>query len=402
MSDDKQLTVAELLARAGGEGAAAGSGSGRRRHRSIDQGGISVAELTGSMARVTDKPVEPRHSSVPMDTEESLRAPHGHHHGGAVPPAQQAPPAVEQVPQPAHQPTPQQVQRPAPGGASRIERPRTQPQPQAQPHSYADNQPAVTQVPAGTAPAQPPPGQRPSPWPIPQRTPGTAPTPPAPRPESSPRSEHPAVINGMDRGLKSSARAEQRVQQAQARASATALRASEQQERHEDQGVGADETGRIPRVPDGPDASASADARQEDAEQYNRALGETDTPSVESYNVHATAARPHPAARPHGERDLVRDSDEDAEGASGGLGGAILLAVVGVVLGAIVFLAFKQLWDSGMSRIMIGLAALAVTAVMVAGVHFLRTARDSLSMVLAAVVGLAMTFGPYVPTILGH
>ena len=51
---------------------------------------------------------------------------------------------------------------------------------------------------------------------------------------------------------------------------------------------------------------------------------------------------------------------------------------------------------------MIGLAALAVIAVMVAGVHFLRTARDSLSMVLAAVVGLAMTFGPYGPTILGH
>lgn len=65
---DKQLTVAELLARAGRddkEGEAP-----RRRRRSLDEGGISVAELTGSIPAVKEKPVESKHSSVPIDGPE--------------------------------------------------------------------------------------------------------------------------------------------------------------------------------------------------------------------------------------------------------------------------------------------------------------------------------------------
>ena len=73
MSDDKQLTVAELLARAGKEdsdadgtrGGRARSGKEgsekprRRRRRSMeDGGGVSVAELTGSFPKVKAKPKE--------------------------------------------------------------------------------------------------------------------------------------------------------------------------------------------------------------------------------------------------------------------------------------------------------------------------------------------------------
>ena len=78
----------------------------------------------------------------------------------------------------------------------------------------------------------------------------------------------------------------------------------------------------------------------------------------------------------------------------------IILAVLGIVVGAIVFLGFQQLWESGLSRILVAVLALAVTAVLVGVVHALRTARDGLSMGLAAVVGLLMTFGPYLPMIL--
>ena len=89
MSDDKQLTVAELLARAGkensdGQGKAdAQGGSGarksggdsekprRRRRRSMeDGGGVSVAELTGSFPKVTAKPKESKHGS-PIDETSS-------------------------------------------------------------------------------------------------------------------------------------------------------------------------------------------------------------------------------------------------------------------------------------------------------------------------------------------
>lgn len=62
---DKQLTVAELLARAENENP---SGSRRpRRRRSLEDGGVSVAELTDSFKKVDAKPAEVKHSSVPID-----------------------------------------------------------------------------------------------------------------------------------------------------------------------------------------------------------------------------------------------------------------------------------------------------------------------------------------------
>ena len=71
---DKQLTVAELMARAQKENPDAQPR--RRRRRSLDEGGISVAELTGSLKAVDARPAEVKHSSVPIDAEnEKPKAP---------------------------------------------------------------------------------------------------------------------------------------------------------------------------------------------------------------------------------------------------------------------------------------------------------------------------------------
>lgn len=64
---DKQLTVAELMARAQKENP--DSQPRRRRRRSLDEGGVSVAELTGSLKKVEARPAEVKHSSVPLDAE---------------------------------------------------------------------------------------------------------------------------------------------------------------------------------------------------------------------------------------------------------------------------------------------------------------------------------------------
>ena len=56
---DKQLTVAELLARA--ENGNSDSNRRPRRRRSLEDGGVSVAELTDSFKKVDVKPVEGRH-----------------------------------------------------------------------------------------------------------------------------------------------------------------------------------------------------------------------------------------------------------------------------------------------------------------------------------------------------
>lgn len=79
MAEEKQLTVAELLARNAKEregraeksasaketeGAEAQEAPRRRRRRSLDEGGVSVAELTGSIKRVEAEPARSRHSST--------------------------------------------------------------------------------------------------------------------------------------------------------------------------------------------------------------------------------------------------------------------------------------------------------------------------------------------------
>ena len=72
---EKQLTVAELLARAEKENPSAARRP--RRRRSLEDGGVSVAELTDSFKKVEVKPAEVKHSSVPIDTpaEEPVKKP---------------------------------------------------------------------------------------------------------------------------------------------------------------------------------------------------------------------------------------------------------------------------------------------------------------------------------------
>lgn len=62
---DKQLTVAELLARAEKENPEARKRP--RRRRSLDEGGVTVAELTDSFKKVEVKPAEVKHSAHPLD-----------------------------------------------------------------------------------------------------------------------------------------------------------------------------------------------------------------------------------------------------------------------------------------------------------------------------------------------
>ena len=68
MADEKQLTVAELLARnSKGRARADSEGGSRRRRRSLEDGGVSVAELTGNLEKVKATPAESKHSNVSID-----------------------------------------------------------------------------------------------------------------------------------------------------------------------------------------------------------------------------------------------------------------------------------------------------------------------------------------------
>ena len=73
MSEEGKLSVADLLARQGGEQT---TSRPRRRRRSLEEGGVSVAELTGNLPVVDSVPEQPRHTSLPLDAEleEALQA----------------------------------------------------------------------------------------------------------------------------------------------------------------------------------------------------------------------------------------------------------------------------------------------------------------------------------------
>lgn len=60
---DQQLTVAELLARSGKDKKT----SGRRRRRSLEEGGVSIAELTGNIPKVEATPVAGKHNTESIE-----------------------------------------------------------------------------------------------------------------------------------------------------------------------------------------------------------------------------------------------------------------------------------------------------------------------------------------------
>lgn len=520
MSDEeKQLTVAELLERAqANRGGAAQRSAGRRRRRSLEDGGISVAELTGSLSRVKDKPAEARHSSVPIDTPESERRsrkapsqPHvtpsvtgfkptpaapptqgeaqpaaGRGAGSAAPSAGTSAPGATgtrptEPPRPASSgprrtPAATSPIKPAPGVASRrpdasngaAARGAAATSPVAQNPASIKTSPSANQ--AGSPAAKPQnPGVRPeapaakfgaqragvpqqgsaqpasaqrlsarpeaeargqvpqavprargeqtavpqgkAAWPIPdsalrspqrpgqkapagQRTTGVqGGTTRGATPE--PSTEETAVISTV-RGS-TQKRAQGGVQPAAAAAKVAAA----------DKADAAEETGRIPRVGDENSAlvaslyQRSGRGTQAGEEETAKNAGQTEAPR--EAGAVATGANRNPEGAAPG-----KESPKPAEAAKkkrepeprGGAGSAVLLAVMGVVFGALVFIGFDQLWSSGLSRILVGVLAVAVTGIMVGVVHALRTARDGISMGLAAVVGFLMTFGPYIPHML--
>ncbi|WP_408925129.1 hypothetical protein ACKFRT_09580 [Corynebacterium sp. YSMAA1_1_F7] len=73
----EKLTVAELLARNGRETSSADTGRRRRRHRNLEKGGVSVAELTGSIpvVQTNDDADTPTKSTAESASEGKPTAP---------------------------------------------------------------------------------------------------------------------------------------------------------------------------------------------------------------------------------------------------------------------------------------------------------------------------------------
>lgn len=273
MADKKQLTVAELLAR-NAKDRSGEEKSSRRHRRSLDEGGISVAELTGNLEKVKATPAEAKHSSVSIDE-----------------PAPVIPAPKKEKKEKPQQEAPQKDANKSHGAAIPVEKP----------------------------------------------------TESEPKP-SQPSDEDTRVIQKVkDEPKKAEDKAQSKVE------SKTELKTEEKVE---------------------PKANDKVDDKAEDDTFTTGELEAVDH-DVEEYD---------------------EDYDEEDEGKLNPFA-VVLLALVGIVLGAIVFKGFEILWDR-FDRLVVVVLGVVVTGVIVGIVHALRTSRDGLSMFLAAVAGLVLTFGP--------
>ena len=302
---DKQLTVAELLARSG-RGAEESKTPRPRRRRSLEEGGISVAELTGSIPAVKAKPAESKHSSVPIDA-----------------PAEKPPAPAAKVEEKQAEKTGKTELSPVDRTAAKVAEKQSEKSGQATPTS-------ASPAPATRAPGTP--------------TPGT-PTPGTP----TPGTDETVVFRKI----------------------------------RDDE----------PEIPDQPKKAAPVPEAGE-------------TPAVATAGAAATVA---PEVTEKGdvekqaELDVLDDVDdaetaeaaEDLDGSEEKTSatGVILMALIGIVLGVVVFKGFELLWEN-FSRPVVAVLAVVATLGIVGVVKALRTANDGLSMFLAGLVGLVMTFGP--------
>ncbi|MFS0216528.1 hypothetical protein ACL1KS_08410 [Corynebacterium striatum] len=306
MADEKQLTVAELLARNAKEHAGAESEGGsrrRRRRRSLEDGGVSVAELTGNLEKVTATPAQSKHSSVSID---------------------ETAPVI---------PAPKQEE-----DSKKAEAPESDKVKDAKTESAFQ-----------------------------------------------PSTEDTHVIKRVDEksAPKQSAAAGAGVAAAAAGAGAAAKSDAAES--------GVAKSG-----------VAKGDAEKEDKAEATLAEKESDAKLDDALTPPTDGATEASVSVKASEKELdkkdqtdVVETEEDFEEEDEKLNpfSVLLLALIGIVLGAVVFKGFEILWDS-FSRSVVAILAIAVTALMVALVHVLRTNRDGISMTLAAFVGLVLTFGP--------
>lgn len=296
MAEEKQLTVAELLARNKQE--RTGGDKPRRRRRSLEEGGVSVAELTGSLKKVEATPAQAKHSNV--DINETA----------PVIPA---------------------------------------PKPEAAQSDAAQSDAAKS------APAQSE----------------------AERIEALKKAEFAKKAEEAKKKAAEKKEAEKKATEDKAAASSI------------------DEAPLDPKAEE--DRRILAEKRERDAVKAASTPSTGDTTVIKKVEDEPAAQLEDAATTEIDRVDDAEDADpaeyEDAED-DGKLNpvSIILLALVGIVLGAVVYKGFEILW-ANFNKGLVAALAVAVTAAMAGVVHALRTDRDKAAIVLSIIVGLVLTFG---------
>ncbi|MDK8797947.1 hypothetical protein QP994_08650 [Corynebacterium sp. MSK044] len=328
---DKQLTVAELMARAQKENP--DIQPRRRRRRSLEEGGISVAELTGSFQAVNARPAEPKHSSAPIDAENTQ---------GDEPQAHaSAKPAEAEKPQ----------LKPATSAEQAAEKPNVK---------VVKVEPTAPTTPTKTPEAEAEPAQPDAAKKAPE-TPATTDAVPVRQVEVEDQKQKQEAKLAEKPVEKPAADTEEThvipvVRETPAQAALVAQPKTEPQEAVVAQRAHEDEL--EDEFEDEADVDEFVDGDLEDEYEY--------------------------------EDDEDIDLEEDASVNPVML---VLMVFGGLLVGVLVFLGFQALWEN-FNSIVVSVLAVVVTAAIVLTVRSMKTGRDGFTLALAALAGLAMTVGP--------
>lgn len=324
---EQQLTVAELLARSGKDKKT----SGRRRRRSLEEGGVSVAELTGNIPKVDAKPVEGKHNTETID---------GDTRAGVAEVAAQKVAEAEKAASPEQ----------APAVPERPETPAEQAEP-GQPEEAAEEkaQKEATEQSGGS------------------ETEGVD------KPvKRTPSNDETIVLSVVD-------------ENEPVRLTTGTFPAVKKAEVAEKEAPAVDPLA-------GVTAAALADAKVGEPEEPEaEEAEETQEPAVAATDGVDEANAVDEVDEEAEEAEDYDEYEEEDDHVSAG--SVVLLSILGIVLGIAAFVLFTYLWGSLSTPVVAALAVL-VTAVMIFVVYKMNTARPRLSMFLSAVVGLVLTFGP--------
>ena len=348
MADKNKLTVAELLARdkkARGEKGGKDDKRSRRHRRSLDEGGISVAELTGNLKKVEASPAEAKHTSVSIDEDAPvIRAP-------KAADATDADAAKKSTDKPASQP--------AATTAAKAE-PKAAPKSADKPAAKAAAKPAQTAKPATAAAAQ------------------------EAAKKNQPSADDTAVIQGVDK-----AKADDAKPAATKPAAAKAATAKPAAEKPAADKAGADKASAAKPVAEKPKADKGAKAAGAGTAIAGAGTAATAAvPASKKAGVAKDAEETGNLPKVEDDEEWIEEEHEKLNPVS-----ILLMIVAGILLAIVIFKGFEILWDS-FPRLVVAILALCVTAIMVGVTHALRTARDGFSMFLAGFTGLVLTFGP--------
>lgn len=356
MADKNKLTVAELLARdkkARGEKGGKDEKRSRRHRRSLDEGGISVAELTGNLKKVKASPAEAKHTSVSIDEGAPvIRAP-------KAADATDADSAKKSADKPASQPTattaaqpaaPKAASKAAPKTAAKAE-PKAAPKSAEKPAAKAAAKPAQTAQPAASAPSAAQPTAK----------------------KKQPSADDTAVIQRVDKAKTDDAKSAATKPAAE---KPTADKAS------------ADKITAAKPVAEKPKADKGAKAAGAGAAAAGAGAAAAAVPASKKAGVAKDAEETGNLPKVEDDKEWIEEEHEKLNPVS-----ILLMIVAGILLAIVIFKGFEILWDS-FPRLVVAILALCVTAIMVGVTHALRTARDGFSMFLAGFTGLILTFGP--------